>query len=157
MKKLFIGRPLIIIEKGKINYGNLKKSKLNIDELISQCRILGYFDLAEIYYCIFEPNGQFSIMPIIGAASPKLEDLKILKQQQQLAIPLVIDGKIVLKMLGKINKDREWLFKELNAHTKRELKNILLAQYDQVTSKLEIIYKKSSESQASTNTLKTKK
>ena len=94
LKKIFIGQPLIIIQQGEINYKNLKKSKLDINELIAQCRLAGYFNLSEIYYCIFETNGGFSIMPTTEAEQVVRSDLKVKKPQSQMCISLVIDGKV---------------------------------------------------------------
>lgn len=141
LKKLFIGRPLVIIEKGELNYKNLKKSKLEISELVAQCRIAGYFNLSEIYYCVFETNGTFSIMPTTQAQQPKLKDLKVKKTQAQMHLALVVDGKMLKKHLLKVNKTQQWLEKELNIFTKEDLKNILLANYDPVKKEFSVFLK----------------
>lgn len=62
-RKIIDGEPAILIYKSKINYNALKKQQINIDELMEEIRLAGYFDLEEIQYAILETNGQVSILP----------------------------------------------------------------------------------------------
>ena len=48
LKHFFKGRPLMIIYQGKIQFDVLKKSKLDINEVMSLCREQGYFDLSDV-------------------------------------------------------------------------------------------------------------
>lgn len=63
LKSAIKGRPLIIIEDGKLNFKNIKKSKLDLNEIMAQCRNKGYFYIENISYCIFETSGDFSVLP----------------------------------------------------------------------------------------------
>ncbi|MBO7390042.1 MAG: DUF421 domain-containing protein, partial [Clostridia bacterium] len=60
LKKFLRGRPLILVEEGRINYKNLTRSKLDINDLLSLCRAKGYFDLRDVRYVIFETSGDIS-------------------------------------------------------------------------------------------------
>ncbi|SCI98160.1 Protein of uncharacterised function (DUF421) [uncultured Clostridium sp.] len=61
-RKFLEGEPSILICKGKINYKALKGQQINLDELMEELRLAGYFDLNEIEYGILENNGQMSFL-----------------------------------------------------------------------------------------------
>ena len=45
ISKIVSGKPSILINKGKIDYKELKNEKITIDELLEQLRVQGYFNL----------------------------------------------------------------------------------------------------------------
>ncbi len=137
-KKMFKGRPLILIADGKIVYENLVKSKLDVDELVSQCRAKGYFNVDDIAYCIFETSGDFSILPHSQSRQVVAEDLNLPNQVVGLILEIIIDGRIIKKDLQKTGKDVDWLLSKLAIEDKKDLKNILLATYDPATNKLSV-------------------
>lgn len=141
LKQLFKGAPIILVDKGKLVYKNLKKSKLDINEVLAQCRTKGYFNLSDIEYCIFETSGDFSILPKSQQREIVAQDLKLPESSVSLSTELVIDGKIIKKALQKIKKDNAWLFKKLKIKSEKEIKKIMLAIYDESTKELDIHYK----------------
>lgn len=143
LKKIFKGKPLIIINQGKIDYKMLKKSKLDINELESQCRVKGFFKLDDINYCFFEPSGDFSILPKSANTPTCRNDFKISKKDEDLSLDLVIDGKIVKKHLIKCNKDEKWILKKCKMKNLKMLKkNILLMTLNLEDDSINIHYKK---------------
>ena len=140
IEKLLVGSPLIIIENGKINYKALKKSKLTINEITAFAREKGYFSLDDIAFGIFESNGKFSILPKEEKSPVVAQDLKIKKDKASLYYSVIVDGKISKTALKKLGKDKDWMYKKLDLN-KQKLKQILLAEYDQVSKKFNIFYK----------------
>lgn len=61
-RKILEGEPVILVHKGKINMKALSKQQINLDELMEELRLAGYFDLNEIQYAILENNGQLSFL-----------------------------------------------------------------------------------------------
>ena len=61
-RKVLEGEPCILVCKGKINYQSLKKQQINLDELMEELRLAGYFDLSNVEYAILENNGQLSFL-----------------------------------------------------------------------------------------------
>lgn len=113
LKHFFKGKPLTIIDDGKINYKILKKSKLDINDLLSIARSEGYFDIKDIAFAIFENNGKLSIMPKAKMRPTVAQDLKINTKQSKLPNYLIIDGVVSKSSLEKIGKDKKWLFSKL--------------------------------------------
>ena len=137
-KHFFKGKPITVIYDGKIDYKQLKKSKLDINDLLGMCRFMGYFDIKDIAYAVFENSGQLSILPK-GAEKPTvISDIKQDYEQASLPNYLVIDGNISYSGLNELNKNKEWLFEQLKIKDKNDLKQIILASYDDKTKQFEI-------------------
>ena len=56
------GKPVIIIEKGKLSQRAMKKLRMSTEDLFAQLRMQEVFHLEDIDYCIAETNGQLSIL-----------------------------------------------------------------------------------------------
>ena len=141
LKKFIRGRPLILIEQGKINYRNLSRSKLDINDLLSLCRAKDYFDLRDVAYCIFETSGDVSILPAPRAAQAKSVDLGVTPPAAELSKDVVEDGKIIDHALQQVGKDRAWLFSRLGVKDEKAVKSIALATYYADTDEL-IVHRK---------------
>lgn len=124
-RKVIDGEPIILIYKSKINYYGLKKQQINIDELMEEIRLAGYFDLSEIQYAILENNGQLSILPSKSTESTSESNIEPL-------IPkiLVMDGQINKNSLTSLGKDEEWIKKVIKNHNIQSINEVLLAFYD---------------------------
>ena len=140
LKKLIRGRPLILIEKGKINYHNLMRSKLDINDLLALCRAKGFFDLREVSYCIFETSGDLSVLPAASAQPARSVDLGVTPPPPDLSKDVVEDGKIVPSALEQIGKDKAWLLSRLGL-AEKEVKSVALATYHAEKDELNVHYK----------------
>ena len=143
MKKVLCGKPLIIIENGQINYEELKKSKLTIDELIGMARDKDYFDINQIAFGIFETSGKLSILPKAEEKPPVCKDLSITPPAPALTDYLIIDGVIRDDIMAKHGYDEEWLKQGVGINDEKELDNVLLASYDEKNRIFNVHYKSS--------------
>ena len=141
-KKLLKGTPLILVKNGKIDFEELKKSKLDINDVIGLSRSIGYFDFNDIAFAILETNGTLSVLPKANQKPVVCEDLKIKPEKPSLTQNLIVDGNISDFALKYLEKDKTWLYKGANIKSKNELKNILLAVYNQDEDKLTLHLKK---------------
>ena len=57
LRRFFTGKPLLLIQHGKICEENLRKAKMDVNDLLSQCRTAGAFSPNEIEHAVLEPNG----------------------------------------------------------------------------------------------------
>lgn len=128
-RKFFIGDPTIIIEDGKILYKNLKKTKIDINDLLEEARINGYFDIFQIDYALMETNGKISFLPKTDYQSPLNKDLKIQTDKTGLCANLIVDGKIIKESLKIMHKDEKWLKHQINVKGYK-LEDIILATLD---------------------------
>lgn len=130
MRRFFLGKPTMLIQEGHIIRKNLKKVRMNVNELLQQCRTNGNFDLNEVEYAIMESNGQVSILPkaIEKPVTPKDMQLKV--DKSYMCANVIIDGKIIINNLLNMNKDKSWLLKELKVKGYNDCSGILLATLD---------------------------
>ncbi len=143
LKRLLKGKPATLIYDGKINYKELKKNKIDVNDLLSMLREKGYFDIADVAYAVFEPSGELSVLPV-GAQKPLvMEDLDKDKiKPAQLEDIVVVDGVLSRSGLNNAGKDDRWLFERLGVTDVKDLKDILLCVYDAENDKLNT-YRKS--------------
>lgn len=142
LKSFLRGKPILIVKNGRIDYKNLKKSKLDVNDLLGLCRSKGYFNLKDVAFAIFETNGELSILPVGQQKPTVVEDFGIKSQEACLTKFVISDGIIDKNYLKNLNKDNQWLFKKLDIKSKKDLKNILVAFYDEKTKKFDVQYKK---------------
>jgi len=141
LKAIFRGKPIVVIDAGKIVYKNLQKSKLDINDLLGMCRNKNYFDINDIAFAIFETSGELSILPKANQTPVVIDDLNKTAPPPKLTKFLIIDGKIDNNYLKILKKNKTWLFKKLKIKSKKELKNIIIATYNEQTEEIKVHYK----------------
>lgn len=142
LKRVLKGKPATLIYDGKIDYKQLKKSNIDVNDLLSMLREKGYFDISDVAYAIFEPSGELSVMPT-GAQKPLvMQDFDKEKiEKAELANVLIADGTVSHSGLSEIDKDEAWLFNRLRIGDKSDLDNIILAVYDDKTDSFNVHFK----------------
>lgn len=130
-RRVVEGEPSILIYKSKINYKALKSQQINIDELMEEMRLSGYFNLDDITYAILETNGHISFFPSEPSSSNNTQSSNQ-NSNTELYLPkiLVSDGKINKNPLTKMDKDKDWIINVLNKHGIDDVKKVLIAMYD---------------------------
>lgn len=113
IRKLIDGQAVVLYENDKIYYQELKKAKLDLDEFLMQCRIAGYFKLKELSLVILETNGRLSFYPKQQYQQVTAEDLNLKITPIELPSLLIKEGKIIYENLNLINRDTQWLEREL--------------------------------------------
>ena len=108
-RRILTGTPSILIKDGKIDIAELKFQRFNINDLLEELRIKGYFNLSDIQYAILETSGELSILPKTGQSNATKDDLNLKVSQEHLPVPLIMDGNINYKNLKLLEKDETWL------------------------------------------------
>ena len=129
-RRFFIGVPTVLVEKGKIIESGLKKSKIDVNDLLMEARENGYFNLDEIDYALMEVNGNISFLPKENDKPVTKRDMKIKCNSEGLTVNAIIDSKYMVNNMKAINKDKEWLDHELKVNGYDNYDNILLATID---------------------------
>lgn len=130
LRRYFTGVPTILIQNGKILQKNMRKVKFDINDLLEECRSAGYFDLNEIEHAIMEVNGKLSILPKSQFKPLTPKDMNLKVEQEGLVANVIIDGKIMPKNLENMNKNKEWLEKEMKVKGYTNFHDVLLATLD---------------------------
>ena len=61
LRKIIEGEPVIVIHNGKILEKNMRKMRYNIENLTTQLREKGVFNLADVEFAVLETNGALSV------------------------------------------------------------------------------------------------
>ena len=130
-RRIFTGKSIILLEKGKLYKENLKKAKLDVNEFLVQCRVNGYFNLSDIEAAVLESNGKVSVLPKSEARPLTPRDMNLSPEREFLCINLIIDGKVLERNLKFAGKDLPWLQKQLKSQDIGNISDVLLAFYDQ--------------------------
>lgn len=126
----FNGKPVILIDDGKIIRKNLKKHFINIDLLMSELRLKNIFNISEVKYVILEPNGHFSIIKKESHRPVTPTDFNLLAKPVDLPLVIINDGKLFEENLIKSGVDKKWLMNNLAMYNTDNIKNIYIATID---------------------------
>ena len=129
-RRFFTGVPTVLVENSKIIESGLKKTKIDINELLAEARIAGYFDLDEIEYAIMEVNGNISFLPKDREKPITKKDVNLKSVDTGLTANVIIDGKYMKNNMKAIGKNKKWLDHELKILGYDNYDNILLATVD---------------------------
>lgn len=121
------GTPHILIFHGKIIIENLNKVHFDINDLLTQCRVAGYFDLSKIEFAIMETNGHVSFLLKSEENPATIKDIGHKVQQEELMANVIIDGEIMEDSLITIGKDKTWLLSKLKEKEETNIDDIILA------------------------------
>lgn len=130
-RKLLDGIPTVLIENGKIIERGLRKTQLNINDLLEECRQRDVFDISEIEFAILETSGKLSILlkSICKPLTPKDMNIAV-PEFNALCVSIIIDGELLYEHLRMTGKDEAWLRSELDKLNIKDYSDILLAYTD---------------------------
>jgi Predicted membrane protein len=126
----FNGKPIILIDDGKIIRKNLKKHFINIDLLMSELRLKNIFDISEVKYVILESNGHFSIIKKESHRPVTPIEFNLFAKPVDLPLVIINDGKLFEENLIKSGVDKEWLMNNLSMYDVDDISTIYLSTID---------------------------
>ena len=100
-RNIIDGKPSVIINRGKINFKEMKKQRYNIDDLLMQLREESIKTIEDVDYAILETSGRLSIF------------LKEDDNKHNYPLPIILNSKIDQETLIQIGKSEKWLRNEL--------------------------------------------
>ena len=121
---------LTIIEEGEFNYENLKKSKLDVEDVLGMAREKDIFDVEDIAYALFETTGKLSILPKSPKRPTVIEDFDIQEEPASLTDYVIVNGKLQYEVVRELGMNVETLFDRLKIRSKKDLENFLVVSYD---------------------------
>ncbi len=113
-KKILSSKPSVIIARGVIDRKAMKKVRISLEDLISQIRQNGIYDLEEVDYAILEENGKMSIIPKSCYRQPDRNDLQLPDDNSGVMHLVVSDSVINNHTLRILGKDEAWVTRKLN-------------------------------------------
>ena len=112
-RKLLCGKPVILIDNGKILRENLRRTRIHLDELTEHLRQKDVLDIRSVRYAILETNGSLSVFLWAGQRPATAKEAGIKAREELLPVTIVSDGKLMKENLPVAGKDRAWVEKVL--------------------------------------------
>ncbi len=128
-RKLLCGKPVILIDNGKILQDNLRRTRVTLDELTGHLREKDVLDISTVQFAILETNGNLSVFPYPRFRPADAEDAAVAVKEQHLPVTVIEDGWLSEDNLRKAGKDRKWLEKQLRQN-KTAAADVLLLTVD---------------------------
>ena len=116
-RNIIEGKPVLIINKGVINFKEMVRQRYTLDDLLLELRSNNIKNLTDVEYAVLENNGKLNVF--------KYNFLKIKSENP---FPLVLDGVVQRSTLKYINKSESWL-RELLKKEQVDVSDIFYAFY----------------------------
>lgn len=130
MRRMLTGCPLFLIDRGKILYDGLKRAHFDVNDLLRELRVMGYFNPADVNYAVMETNGTVSVMPKATARPAKTSEQGLTLPEDGLSANVIIDGKLLSGNISAMDKTEDWVISEIERQN-IPLKEIALATLDE--------------------------
>ncbi|QPC45517.1 DUF421 domain-containing protein [Mangrovibacillus cuniculi] len=105
--------PTIVIQDGQLVIKNLKRLRYSVDNVLQMLREKDVFDISDVHLGIIEANGRISILKKETKATVTLEDMNLEKKSATISYPVIVDGKIYVDVLEKLQLSEKWLQDQL--------------------------------------------
>ena len=116
LRRLLCGKPVILIENGRILQENLRATRVTLDELIGHLREKDVLDIQTVQYAILETNGNLSVFPFSKEMPPSAKDLGVTPKDRFLPVTIIEDGFLFRENLREAGKDEAWVHKVLGEY-----------------------------------------
>ena len=126
LRKFFCGKPVILINEGKILRENLRRTRITLDELTGHLREKDVLDIRTVQYAILETDGNLSVFPYPKECPASAKDAGIQVKKQYLPVTIIEDGYLSKENLKWAGKDENWLQRVLKEKNARQEDTLLL-------------------------------
>lgn len=103
------GQPTVLMRNGVICEKQMRKSAMDLNDLMEAIRTAGMLDPAEVGTIVLEPGGQVNVFPKADFRSVSPRDMHLDVPQEGLPLPLVMDGVIQRDNLTRGGFTEQWL------------------------------------------------
>ncbi|MCP3739833.1 YetF domain-containing protein [Rossellomorea sp. BNER] len=129
LRLLFEGKPSVLIRNGIVNREQLKKNRMNLNQLQSLLRQSETFSIREVAYCYLEANGSISLLKKTPYQKTTQEDFNLSYKPVHVPVTLIRDGELLTDELLDIDRSEEWLLVQLKSQGIEDPKDVFLAEW----------------------------
>ena len=130
LRKLLCGKPVILIDNGKILRESLQLTRVTMDELLGHLRQKDVLCVSDVQFAILETDGSLSVFPYPAQRPATAKEAGIHPKRQYLPITIVEDGWVSRENLKKAGKNSAWVEKVVGQHG-ATVKDTLLLTVDE--------------------------
>ncbi len=131
VRKFLSGEPCMVIYNGRINEGELRRMRFNLNDLMEELRLNNYPNIADVEVAVIETSGQLSVIPKADARAVTVADMtSSTVTKGGLPYMLVADGCLNKFELMRSGKTAGWLENEFKKRGVNGVKDVFLASLD---------------------------
>jgi uncharacterized membrane protein YcaP (DUF421 family) len=123
------GKPAALIKDGVVDRDELKKNRMNLNQLQSLLRQSETFSIREVAYCYLEPNGSISVLKKAKYQKTTLEDFSLSGKPVHVPVTLIRDGKVLWDEVKDLGFNESWLKNQLLSQNVSDYKDVFLAEW----------------------------
>ena len=123
------GKPSALIKNGIVDREELRKNRMNINQLQSLLRQSETFSIREVAFCYLEANGSISILKKTKYQKTTQEDFSMSVKPVYVPVTLIRDGEVLWDEVTDLGFDEDWLRAQLSSQKVSEYKTIFLAEW----------------------------
>lgn len=120
--------PTVLVEGGKIDFKQLKKEYMSLNQFLALLREKGYDSVSEIDYVILEPSGQLSIFPIGEQKPITKKDLNLDCETNGITLPVIMDGIIIEENLQRTKYSKKDILNHLKNKNIEDISDIVVGE-----------------------------
>lgn len=129
-RQLVEGRPTVLINQGKINDAEMRRTRYSMSDLLTQLREKNIANVADVEFAILETTGKLSVFPKEEKLPVAKEDMKMRPAHFKMPVSLIVDGQVITKNLQQIGRNQKWLEKEVRHYGKDRIEDIFFCSID---------------------------
>ena len=111
IRNIVDGKPVQVIKNGEVLVNNCMRAGISANELMFKLRSRGIYSVAKIKNCIFEQNGQLTVIE---------------NDEANIRFPIISDGQANIDVLELIHKNESWLEEEVEKAGYNSISDVFL-------------------------------
>ncbi|MDE7056536.1 MAG: DUF421 domain-containing protein [Lactobacillus sp.] len=115
IRNIVDGKPVQVIKNGEVLVNNCMRAGISANELMFKLRSRGIYSVAKIKNCIFEQNGQLTVIE---------------NDEANIRFPIISDGQANIDVLELIHKNESWLEEEVEKAGYNSISDVFLGEYN---------------------------
>jgi uncharacterized membrane protein YcaP (DUF421 family) len=125
------GKPSIVIYDGHLDRDEMKKNKLDLNQLQNLLRQKNTFSIREVAYAFLETDGTISVLKKPEYAPPTLSNLRIHEKPPCIPLTFISDGQVDWDTIKKAGFDENWLNESLHHYQIKDYKEVFYFEWKQ--------------------------
>jgi uncharacterized membrane protein YcaP (DUF421 family) len=128
-RSFFEGKPSALIKNGVVDREELRKNRMNINQLQSLLRQSETFSIREVAFCYLEANGSISILKKTKYQKTTQEDFNMPLKPVYVPVTLIRDGEVLWDEIRDLDFDETWLKTQIASKGITNYKDVFIAEW----------------------------
>ena len=113
IRRVVCGKPVVIVQDGRILQENMKELRMSIEDLFEQFRQKDVFSLRDVAYAIVETNGTLSVIKRAEVDYLRPVDVGVRPRDDGPEVVVISDGQLSENSMRLCGKNEAWVQKVL--------------------------------------------